>query len=261
MTQQDLYDAIRNSVTNIADDPFFLKELSRLVSGHRKTPSCFQGSENDKFLFPQNTLTSDSDFSSSDTDSMFLKSASKQSRASENNLGSWVPTKSDQARRRTSTTRNVYGPPSSNKGLNFAFADRVNLQDMEKKVQDHRRNITERQFIFEDSDEDDNQGMTTPRRARPNKGFLSPLPLDLAKAECSDSGKLRFKHSEDRVKTPETPVMFPNMIKEMPMPVQLMFEDTTNTISSIQPSPIPSPKHRNSNNIQLISRELFYTLC
>ena len=39
MSQQDLYDAIRNSVTNIADDQFFLRELGRLVAGHRKTPS------------------------------------------------------------------------------------------------------------------------------------------------------------------------------------------------------------------------------
>ena len=52
MTQQDLYDAIRNSVVNIDDDQFFLRELGRLISGYRKTPSCFQGSEGDKFLFP-----------------------------------------------------------------------------------------------------------------------------------------------------------------------------------------------------------------
>ena len=73
--------------------------------------------------------------------------------------------------------------------------------------------------------------MTTPRKskARPNKGFLTPLPLELVKADCSEKGKLRYS----KMKTAETPVMFPNMIKEMPMPSQPLFEDTTNTISSI----------------------------
>ena len=61
--------------------------------------------------------------------------------------------------------------------------------------------------------------MTTPRKTRPGKGFTTPLPLDLAKADCGESGKLRYKNSEDfNLKTPETPVMFPNMIKEMPLP-------------------------------------------
>ena len=57
---------------------------------------------------------------------------------------------------------------------------------MEKKVLDHRRNISERQFIFDDSDDDDHQGKTTPRKTRKDKGFLSPLPLNLNIGDCSD---------------------------------------------------------------------------
>ena len=122
MTQQDLYDAVRNSVSNVADDQFFLKELSRVVSGDRKTPSCFQESENGNFVFPQNTLTSDSDFSSSDTDSMFLKSASKQSRISENNIVQWMH-KVQKSEKRYSPKYEV--PCNTSKGLNFKFAERI----------------------------------------------------------------------------------------------------------------------------------------
>ena len=63
--------------------------------------------------------------------------------------------------------------------------------------------------------------MTTPRKAGPGKGFTTPYPLDLVKTDCGESGKLRYKNSEDlnlNMMSPETPVMFPNMIKEMPLP-------------------------------------------
>ena len=74
------------------------------------------------------------------------------------------------------------------KKSNFAFADKVNMQD---KSPNHHRKITEREFIFDDSDSDDHNGMTTPRKFRPKQGYSTPIALDLAKADCGDKGKLR----------------------------------------------------------------------
>ena len=120
---------------------------------------------------------------------------------------------------------------------NIGFIDKVNLQDFGQKLSDHKRNITEREFIFSDSDDSDDQFMSTPRKSRPAKAFQTPLPFDiveLAKTDGAYSGKRRQHEIQDEnVKQPETPVMFPNMMKEMPMPNQLLFEETSNTISSI----------------------------
>ena len=38
---------------------------------------------------------------------------------------------------------------------NIGFIDKVNLQDFGQKLSDHKRNITEREFIFSDSDDSD----------------------------------------------------------------------------------------------------------
>ena len=203
---------------------------------------------------------------------MFLKTVSKHSKGSMQDVNNIQQTWQQQQFRsdggKSVGKNNTWRPIIKGKSeRNVGFTDRVNLQDFGHKLSDHKRNITEREFIFSDSDESDGeQFMSTPRKSRPAKAFQTPLPFDiveLAKTDGAHSDKLRLHEIQDEnEKQPETPVMFPNMMKEMPMPNQLLlFEETSNTISSIQPSPDPSPKNRNSNNIQLITRETFYTLC
>ena len=110
---------------------------------------------------------------------MFLKSASKQSKGGSvydvNNMNHWIPKsqKSESAKSRKNGMNGIkWNPHLAGKSERImGFTDKVNLQEVEKKLSDHRRNITERQFIFSDSDSEDHQFMTTPRKARPAKGF------------------------------------------------------------------------------------------
>ena len=117
----------------------------------------------EKFLFPtQETHSSDSDFSSSDTDSMFLKTISKQSKGSMQDVNNIQQTwqqqqfKSDGGK--SVGKNNTWRPIMKGKSeRHVGFTDRVNLQDFGQKLSDHKRNITEREFIFSDSDESDGE--------------------------------------------------------------------------------------------------------
>ena len=85
---------------------------------------------------------------------MFLKSASKQSKGSVKGFNLWIPQRSESGKSKKLGV--MWNPNLAGKSETIpGFNDKVNMQDIENKLSDHRRNITERQFIFSDSDSED----------------------------------------------------------------------------------------------------------
>ena len=75
---------------------------------------------------------------------MFLKSASKQSKGSVKGFNVWHPLKSESGKSKKLGALK-WNPHCAGKSERImGFTDKVNMQEVENKLSDHRRNITER---------------------------------------------------------------------------------------------------------------------